>query len=100
MPPSDEAPQGSARPESGSGLHAATVTFGRPDPSLRIPQPHAALPAVTAAADPDPLRAALDAVHAAVVTYGEDHPALLAEVWSSCEGRDASPGPGPACDGA
>ncbi|MFF7489253.1 hypothetical protein ACH4MW_34750 [Streptomyces luteogriseus] len=55
---------------------------------------------MTAAADPDPLRAALDAVHAAVVTYGEDHPALLAEVWSSCEGRDASPGPGPACDGA
>ncbi|MEU0221851.1 hypothetical protein ABZ281_45620, partial [Streptomyces sp. NPDC006265] len=37
--------------------------------------------------------AALDAVYAAVVTYGEDHSALLAEVWSFCEERPASPGP-------
>ncbi|NEE13723.1 hypothetical protein G3M58_45615 [Streptomyces sp. SID7499] len=69
------------------------LAIGRPDPSLRISQPHMALPAVTAAADPDPLRAALDAVYAAVVTYGEDHPALLTEVWSFCEERPVSPVP-------
>ncbi|MCX3289896.1 hypothetical protein OR263_24840 [Streptomyces sp. NEAU-H22] len=78
-PPSDEEPQGSPPSPSGSRRHAATITFAGPDPSLRISQPHAALPAETAAAEPDPLRAALDAVHAAVVTYGEGHPALLAE---------------------
>ena len=92
-PPSDEEPQGSPPSDSGWGPHAAMITIGRPDPSLRISQPHMALPAVTAAAEPDPLRAALDAVYAAVVTYGEDHPALLAEVWSFCEERPASPGP-------
>ena len=92
-PPSDEEPQGSPPSDSGWGPHAAMITIGRPDPSLRISQPHMALPAVTAAAEPDPLRAALDAVYAAVVTYGEDHSALLAEVWSFCEERPASPGP-------
>ncbi|MET9686627.1 hypothetical protein [Streptomyces coeruleorubidus] len=69
---------------------AGAFTIGRPDPSLRMSQPHMALPAVTGAAEPDPLRAALDAVFAAVVTYGENHPALLVEVWSVCEGRHAS----------
>jgi hypothetical protein len=76
-----------AKPQvSGSGLHAMAVTFGPPDPSLRMSQPHMALPAVTDAAGPDPLRAALDAVFAAVVTYGENHQALLAEVWSVVRG--------------
>jgi hypothetical protein len=70
-----------------SGMRAGAFTIGRPDPSARMSQPHMALPAVTGAAEPDPLRAALDAVFAAVVTYGENHPALLAEVWSVCEGR-------------
>ncbi|MBB6421760.1 hypothetical protein [Streptomyces sp. AK010] len=43
---------------------------------------------------PTPTRsAALDAVYAAVVTYGEDHPALLAEVRSFCEERPAPPVP-------
>ncbi|MFI6808849.1 hypothetical protein ACIBO6_28195 [Streptomyces luteogriseus] len=92
-PRSDEEPQGSPSSDSGWGPRAAMITIGRPDPSLRISQPHMALPAVTAAAEPDPFRAALDAVYAAVVTYGEDHPALLAEVWSFCEERPASPGP-------
>jgi hypothetical protein len=72
---------------SKSGMCAGAFTIGRPDPSVRMSQPHMALPAVTGAAEPDPLRAALDAVFAAVVTYGENHPALLAEVWSVCEGR-------------
>ncbi|MEU1937982.1 hypothetical protein ACH49O_31300 [Streptomyces coeruleorubidus] len=70
-----------------SAMCAGAFTIGRPDPSLRMSQPHMALPAVTGAAEPDPLRAALDAVSAAVDAYGENHPALLAEVWSVCEGR-------------
>ncbi|GGW83905.1 hypothetical protein AB0E64_39390 [Streptomyces caelestis] len=74
---------------SGSAPCVAAFTMGRPDPSLRMSQPHMALPAVTGAAEPDPLQAALDAVFAAVVTYGENHPALLADVWSVCEGRHA-----------
>jgi hypothetical protein len=39
-----------------------------------------ALPALLAAAQPDPLRAALDALFAAAVTYGTDYPALFAQV--------------------
>ncbi|MEU0249886.1 hypothetical protein ABZ192_37375 [Streptomyces sp. NPDC006235] len=76
-----------AKPQaSGSGRYVMAVTFGPPDPSVRMSQPHMALPAVTDAAGPDPLRAALDAVFAAVVTYGENHPALLEEVWSVVRG--------------
>ncbi|MFG2424732.1 hypothetical protein ACGFWD_37590 [Streptomyces sp. NPDC048448] len=37
---------------------------------------------MTGAAEADPLRAALDAVYAAVATYGEDYPALLEEIRS------------------
>ncbi|MFF7794729.1 hypothetical protein [Streptomyces sp. NPDC007991] len=79
--------------ESGSGPYAMAVTFGPPDPSLRMSQPHMALPAVTGAAEPDPLRAALDAVFAAVAAYGENHPALLAEVWSVVRGTACVSGP-------
>ena len=64
----------------------STLTFGPPDPSVRVSQRHMALPAVTGAAQADPLRAALDAVHAAIATYGEHYPALLEEVWSACTG--------------
>ncbi|MEU9574722.1 hypothetical protein AB0D62_33590 [Streptomyces massasporeus] len=90
-PPSGDEPQ-SRPPDFGTASLVVMSTIGRPDPSLRFSQPHMALPAVTAAAHPDPLRAALDAVYAAVVTYGEDHPALLAEVRSFCEQRPPSPG--------
>ncbi|MFD6192254.1 MULTISPECIES: hypothetical protein [unclassified Streptomyces] len=38
-----------------------------------------ALPALRAAADPDPLRAALGALFAAAVTHGTDYPTLFAE---------------------
>ncbi|MEU9731479.1 hypothetical protein [Streptomyces sp. NPDC048002] len=70
-------------PEDGT-LHALKVTLGGPDPSLRMSQPHMALRAVPDAAAADPLQAALDAVYAAVVTYGEDYPTLLQEVRSEC----------------
>ncbi|MGV9454842.1 hypothetical protein [Streptomyces sp. NPDC003635] len=56
------------------------VTHGAPDDSLPMSQPHMALPAIPGAAEPDPLRAALDAVFAAVVTYGEDYPVLLQQI--------------------
>lgn len=39
-----------------------------------------ALPAVVHAAEADPLEAAVKAVSAAVSAYGENYPALLAEV--------------------
>ncbi|MFF8096165.1 hypothetical protein [Streptomyces sp. NPDC016675] len=61
------------------------VTFGEPDPSLRMSQPHMALPALLGAAEPDPLQAALDAVYAAVATYGEDYRTLLEEIRSACQ---------------
>ncbi|WP_244204133.1 hypothetical protein [Streptomyces africanus] len=78
---------------SGSGPYAMAVTFGPPDPSVRMSQPHMALPAVSGAAEPDPLRAALDAVFAAVAAYGENHRALLAEVWSVVRGTARVSGP-------
>ncbi len=40
----------------------------------------AALPAVFAAADADPLRAAVDAVAAAIATFGKEYPHLLREL--------------------
>ncbi|MFK0173517.1 hypothetical protein ACIQU5_32520 [Streptomyces sp. NPDC090306] len=53
----------------------------------RISQPHFALPAVLAAAEPDPLKAALDSVWHAVNTYGERYPELLDEIRSACADR-------------
>jgi hypothetical protein len=44
----------------------------------RISQQHAAVPALLGAAEPDALQAALDALFAAVVTYGDRYPNLLA----------------------
>ncbi|CAL9676841.1 hypothetical protein SUDANB1_07927 [Streptomyces sp. enrichment culture] len=85
--------QSSPPPLPDPGRYGLFVSFGPPDPSLRISQPHAALPAVTGAAARDPLRAAVDAVYAAVVTHGEDWPALLADMASLCrEGSARSPG--------
>ncbi|MFJ1666143.1 hypothetical protein ACIOK4_07080 [Streptomyces bottropensis] len=77
-PPSPSAPQ----PDDSTASPTMTIVFGAPDPSLRMSQPHMALPALTDAAGADPLQAALDAVYAGVVTYGEDHPAFLEEIWS------------------
>ena len=49
---------------------------------MRISQLQMALPAVTAAAGTDPLRAALDVAFAAIEACGENYPALLEELWS------------------
>ncbi|MFI9833331.1 hypothetical protein ACIHIX_37230 [Streptomyces sp. NPDC051913] len=68
---------------TGAGSATMAVTIGAPEPSRRISQPHMALPAVTGAAESDPLRAALDAVFAAVVTYGERYETLLEEIRSA-----------------
>ncbi|MFI1828138.1 hypothetical protein ACH41E_17065 [Streptomyces sp. NPDC020412] len=56
---------------------------GTPRVPEQISQPHFALPAVLAAAEPAPLKAALDAVWHAVNTYGEHYPELLEEIWSA-----------------
>ncbi|GAA3494604.1 hypothetical protein GCM10019016_017040 [Streptomyces prasinosporus] len=82
--PSPSAP---SAPRSGEATsYTLGVTFGEPDPSLRMSQPHMALPALLGAAEADPLRAALDAVHAAVTTYGEDYRTLLQEIRSAHQG--------------
>ncbi|MEU1573998.1 hypothetical protein ABZ519_23120 [Streptomyces collinus] len=93
LPDPAAAGQSSPPPLPDPGRYGLFVSFGPPDPSLRISQPHAALPAVTGAAARDPLRAAVDAVYEAVVTHGEGWPALLAEMASLCrEGPARSPG--------
>ncbi|WP_329389936.1 hypothetical protein OG625_37665 [Streptomyces sp. NBC_01351] len=63
-----------------AAVHTASTVRG-PE---RISQPYFALPAVLAAAEPDPLKAALDAVWHAVNTYGEHYPELLEEIRSAC----------------
>jgi hypothetical protein len=51
------------------------------EPGLgEVSQQAVALPALWAAAEDDPLRAALEALFAAVFTFGADYPALLEEV--------------------
>ncbi|WP_461086063.1 hypothetical protein [Streptomyces deserti] len=82
------APPGPPTPQPAATTpNTMTIRVGAPDPSLRMSQPHMAVPALLGAAEADPLQAALDAVYAAVVTYGEDYRALLREVWSVCRGR-------------
>jgi hypothetical protein len=58
------------------------VPLGDESPAERISssnfsKPHAAVPAVFAAVESDPLRAACDAVWAAIATAGADHPAFV-----------------------
>ncbi|MFP3986061.1 hypothetical protein U9R90_00850 [Streptomyces sp. E11-3] len=81
-PPTPPTPQ----PEEATSF-TVEVRLGEPDPSLRMSQPHMALPALLGAAEADPLQAALDAVYAAVATYGEDYWTLLQEVWSACQSQ-------------
>ncbi|WP_309096644.1 hypothetical protein [Streptomyces sp.] len=84
-PDREPAPLPSRPPAPGAAPYALTVALGPPDPSLRMSQPHLALPAVPAAGEPDPLRAAVDAVYAAVSAYGERHRVLLDEIRSFVE---------------
>ncbi|MFJ4767712.1 hypothetical protein ACIP88_01170 [Streptomyces uncialis] len=74
-------------PPTGATFYALVATVGRPVRPPRMSQPHMAVPALFGAAESDPLRAALDSVFAAVVTYGEDHPAFLREVRAACQGH-------------
>ncbi|UCM91049.1 hypothetical protein [Streptomyces marincola] len=81
-------PDARARRQDGPVMYMAAY-----EPDARISQPHMALPALLAAAAGDPLRAAIDAVFAAVTAYGEDHPALLREIRSCCAEQATSAGP-------
>lgn len=74
----------------GPARYAVVSRIGSPDRPRPVSQPYMAIPALFAAAEADPLRAALDAVYAAVATYGEDHPTLLEEVWSHVRGEQKS----------
>ncbi|MFE3073093.1 hypothetical protein [Streptomyces sp. NPDC059247] len=74
--------------EAASAPYTYPVLVSRVPVAPRTPepivQPYFALPAVLAAADPDPLKAALDAVWHALHTYGEHYPRLLEEIRSLC----------------
>ncbi|WP_206305918.1 hypothetical protein [Streptomyces sp. RFCAC02] len=70
---------------------AVVVTTGTPVPDGPVSQPHMALPAVFAAARDNPLAAALDAVHAAIHTYGEDWQRLTGEIWALLRAAPADP---------
>ncbi|MEU3568526.1 hypothetical protein AB0E96_08885 [Kitasatospora sp. NPDC036755] len=72
--------EGAAFGTFGYTVRGSAAGFGPVEPDWPVSQPHMALPAVVGAAEPDSLRAAIDAVYAAVVTYGEDHRTLLAQV--------------------
>jgi hypothetical protein len=86
-PPSPPEPPPSAE----ATWYAHTAAIGAPNPAMRMSQPHMAIPALLGAAEPDPLRAALDAVFAAVITHGESYHAFLQEVWSACQERPKAP---------
>ncbi|MFJ3841492.1 hypothetical protein ACIPY6_39115 [Streptomyces sp. NPDC090054] len=84
--PPERPPYRPPTPPAGSVGHGAapvhtSATVRGPE---RIAQPYFALPAVLAAAEPDPLKAALDAVWHTVNTYGEHYPELLEEFRSAC----------------
>ncbi|MFJ5811114.1 hypothetical protein [Streptomyces sp. NPDC093093] len=76
-------------PGSQAPMVFTELVFPAGTPQVRGPisQPHFALPAVLAAAEPDPLKAALDAVWHALNTYGEHYPELLDEIRSIWGGR-------------
>lgn len=73
---------------AGPAPYVVVSAVGSPDRPERVSQPHMAVPALFGAAEADPLRAALDAVYAAVAAYGEAYPTLLEEVRSACAGSE------------
>ncbi|WP_206315077.1 hypothetical protein [Streptomyces sp. C1-2] len=91
-PPSEMPQSGTlipAAPKTAYAVGVLEVVDSTPSrPRGRISQPHFASPALPAAVHPDPLRAALDAVCAAVETYGEHYPELLAEIRAFCAAAD------------
>jgi hypothetical protein len=89
-------------PATDVGHDRAVVVHGVSGPREPqwISQPHFAVPAVVAAADPDPLKASLDAVWHALNTYGEAWPRLLEEVRSACAEQVGEEANHPPADGA
>jgi hypothetical protein len=80
-PPFDERTRVWQRLRSDSRVPHGTVPSLRPEGPPNMSQPHMAVPAMFAAAGPDPLDAALGALYDAAVAFGrDDYPALVEEV--------------------
>jgi hypothetical protein len=80
-PPFDDPARVWQRLRSDSRVPRATVPSLNPGGPPNMSQPHMAVPALFAAAGPDPLNAALQALYDAAVAFGrDDYPALLEEV--------------------
>lgn len=63
-----------------TNVHRTTTPPGTLEFPDRMDPQAAALPAVFAAVDTDPLRAAIDTIAAAMATFGNDYPVLLGEL--------------------
>ena len=80
-PPFDERTRVWQHLRSDSRVPHATVPSLDPGGPPNMSQPHMAVPALFAAAGPDPLDAALGALYSAAVAFGrDDYPGLLEEV--------------------
>lgn len=83
-PPFDHLPDALARlnggPSGRTTVRLVTASAGTPRPSRQIDRRYAALPAIPAAAHDDSLRAAIDALAAAAVAFGDEEQLLFDEV--------------------
>ena len=61
-------------------VHVRTTGPPRIELPTSIDPQFAALPAIFAAVEADPLRAAVDALYAAAITVGDEYPLLLGEL--------------------
>lgn len=75
-----------ARVQVGQTSPAVSPASGAP----AVSKPHAALPSVPAAAQADPLRAAIDALYAAAIVWRNEYPALFAETRQRLGAPDAT----------
>ncbi|MEV7612023.1 hypothetical protein [Streptomyces sp. NPDC089799] len=88
--PAGDVGDGAPAEHSSDTVHSSVFAGDRRNVGGPLPilQAYFALPAVLAAAEPDPLKASLNAVFQAVSTYGEHYPELLEEIRSACAGQE------------
>lgn len=80
LPPPFDDPTAAFELLRGDGRVPSTVVTHPEGGPANVSQQHAALPALWGAGHADPLRAAVDAIHAAAVTVGDDYPILFEEI--------------------